>query len=62
MQLEGVEELEPTPVEVRAGRKDAERDLLSLILNDFNHRFGTDWTDNDKIQRFLFKDLPEEVG
>jgi type I restriction enzyme R subunit len=36
-----------------------EFDPLSQILNDFNNRFGTNWTEEDK--RFLFKIIPETV-
>ena len=61
IKLEGGGELEPTPVDVRDGARDPQKDPLSLILADFNQKFGTDWTENDRIQRILFKELPDAV-
>ncbi len=37
-------------------------DFLSNIVREFNERFATDWTENDRIKRFLFEDLPGDVG
>jgi type I restriction enzyme R subunit len=60
--LEGGGELVPLPAEARGGIHDPQYDFLSNIVKAFNERFKTDWRDNDKINRFLFQDLPEEVG
>ena len=62
IRLEGGGEIDPTPVEVRAGQKEALRTVLSLILAEFNQKFRTNWTDSDKVMRFLFEDLPDEVA
>lgn len=62
IKLEGGEELEPTPTDMRGGKIEPELDYLSRIIQSFNDRFGTDWTDNDRVKRFLFEDLPNEVG
>jgi type I restriction enzyme R subunit len=61
IKLEGGGELDPTPVEVRGAGNDPVKDPLSLILADFNQKFGTDWTENDRIQRILFNELPDAV-
>src|SRR5206468_2826936 len=58
---EGGGELDPTPVEIRGAGNDPVKDPLSLILADFNQKFGTDWTENDRIQRILFSELPDAV-
>jgi len=62
IKLQGGEELAPTPALPRAGRETPEMDYLSNIVREFNERWGTDWANTDKIQRFLFEDLPLEVG
>lgn len=62
IQLEGGVELEPTPADPGGGPPEPEIDVLSNILRSFNERYGTDWTDNDKLKRFLFQDLPEAVS
>jgi type I restriction enzyme R subunit len=46
----------------RGGLREPEMDVLSSIIQDFNTRYGTDWTDNDRIRRFLFEDLPDAVS
>ncbi len=51
-----IDPLTPTP---GGGGIEREFDPLSQILNDFNNRFGTNWTEEDK--RFLFKIIPETV-
>jgi type I restriction enzyme R subunit len=60
--LAGGQELDPTPADPRAGKYDATFDLLSNIIHDFNERYSTDWTDSDRIRRFLFEELPQEVS
>jgi type I restriction enzyme R subunit len=62
IKLEGGDELNPTPDQPRAGREIPEMDYLSNILEEFNERWGTNWTDHDKIRRFLFEDPPGEVS
>ena len=62
IQLEGGVELDPTPADPGGGPPAPELDILSSILRSFNEKYGTDWTDNDKLKRFLFQDLPEAVN
>lgn len=62
IKLEGGQELNPTPEQPRQGREVPELDYLSNIVQEFNERWGTNWTDDDKIRRFLFEDLPSEVS
>jgi type I restriction enzyme R subunit len=63
IKLEGDEELYPTPAQIRGKVQEPQMDLLSVIIQTFNERFGDiEWTDNDKLRRFLFNDLPKEVS
>jgi type I restriction enzyme R subunit len=63
IKLEGGQELEPVPAEVGGSATEPETDILSQIVQEFNQRFvRDDWTDNDRVQRFLFQDLPDEVS
>ena len=60
--LLGGEELQPTPAKVSAGQYESQLDLLSAIVHDFNERYQTEWTDNDRINRLLFEDLPRQIS
>ena len=62
IQLEGGIELDPTPADPGGGPPESEIDVLSNILRSFNERYGTDWTDDDRIKQFLFQDLPHAVN
>lgn len=56
-------ELAPTPPEPRGSQYEPDLDFLSQIIQEFNDRFGNiDWTDRDRVRRFLFEDLPREVS
>lgn len=59
--LQGAGELSPMPAQAGSQPPEREMDNLSRILNSFNERFGTNWSENDKMTRFLFQDLPEAV-
>jgi len=59
--LQGAGELSPMPAQAGGQPPEREMDNLSRILNSFNERFGTNWSENDKMTRFLFQDLPEAV-
>ena len=59
--LEGNGELLPVPADPGGAPPEPELDALSAILGAFNQRFGTEWGDSDRVQRFLFHDLPEAV-
>lgn len=57
------EELTPAPPEPRGRKYQPDLDLLSNIIRDFNDRFGNiDWTDTDRLHRFLFEELLKEVS
>jgi type I restriction enzyme, R subunit len=63
IRLAGGEELDPASAEARAAFREAEIDLLSNIIREFNTRFGnTTWGDDDKINKFLFQELPEAIS
>ncbi|MBD2565242.1 MULTISPECIES: type I restriction endonuclease subunit R [Nostoc] len=63
IQLEGGSEIAPTPPDAPGGRYEAQLDVLSNIIQDFNDRFGNiQWTEKDKVRRFLFEELPAEVS
>lgn len=52
----------PIPVGVGGGKSEPELDNLENILNVFNQRFGDiDWTDKDKVNKFLTEQLPAEM-
>ena len=61
--LEGNEEIDPIPTEMRGGKYVPELDLLSHIIAEFNNRFGnTSWGNDDKVTRDIFEDLAQEVA
>ncbi|MBE7380313.1 MAG: type I restriction endonuclease subunit R [Leptolyngbya sp. SIO1E4] len=61
--LGGEQELAPTPPEPRTIVRQPDLDWLSNIIREFNERFGNiDWTDEDKVRRLLFEDLPREIS
>ena len=44
------------------GKAEPELDTLENILAAFNQRFGDiDWTDKDKVNKFLTEQLPAEM-
>lgn len=55
-------EVEPIPVGVGGGKGELELDTLENILQVFNQRFGDiEWTDKDKVNKFLTEQLPAEM-
>jgi type I restriction enzyme, R subunit len=63
IQLEGGPEIAPTPPDPPGTKYEAQLDILSNIIQDFNDRFGNiEWTEKDKVRRFLFEELPAEVS
>ncbi|MEH2046079.1 type I restriction endonuclease subunit R [Nostoc sp.] len=63
IQLEGGAEIAPTPPDAPGSKYEAQLDILSNIIQDFNDRFGNiEWTEKDKVRRFLFEELPAEVS
>ena len=61
IRLSGGEELTPAPATVHAAQYEPQLALLSTILHEFNEMYQTSWTDSDRIQRFLFEELPEKI-
>ena len=56
-------EIDATPTDGGGSRPEAELDLLSNIIRDFNDRWGNiEWKDSDKIERVLAEDLPAKVA
>ena len=56
-------EIDPTPTDGGGSRPEAELDLLSNIIREFNDRWGNiEWKDSDKIERVLAEDLPAKVA
>ena len=52
----------PIPVGVGGGKSELELDTLENILNVFNQRFGDiDWTDKDKVNEILTKQIPADM-
>ena len=49
-------ELTPLPAELRGGKAEPELDALSNILKTFNERYGTEFSDQDKVRK-----MTEEV-
>jgi type I restriction enzyme, R subunit len=62
IEIEENKELKPIPPETGGHGPPPEMDKLEEIIKEFNDRFGTEWTENDKIRRFLFEDIPNEMA
>ena len=54
--------LEPPPDDGGGGRGEPELDRLSVILKTFNERFGTSFTDADRIMRRIAEEIAPEVA
>jgi type I restriction enzyme R subunit len=56
-------EIDPVPTGAVGRTSDAAFDQLSNVVREFNERFGTaDFRDEDRVRRFLFKELPEKIA
>jgi type I restriction enzyme R subunit len=53
--------LKPRSTDAAPRTKEPEKDYLSQVIEEFNERFGTKWTEDDKIRRYLFKELPTDI-
>jgi type I restriction enzyme R subunit len=63
IKLAGDEEIDPTSPIGSGKKRDRLFDELEAIINEFNTRYGIDnWTDNDKVKRFLFDQLPADLA
>lgn len=62
IRLAGGEELTATPAVVRSGQREPQLDVLSAIVRQFNAFYQTNWNDSDRIEHFLFTDLPHKIS
>ena len=63
IKLDGEGEIDPTSPIGGGKKRDRHFDELEAIINEFNTRYGIDnWTDNDKVKRFLFDQLPADLA
>jgi len=61
--LEQGKELQPVPSELGGGLAEPEMELLSTIVKAFNDRFGTSFTNEDKVRKMadeLMKDVAND--
>jgi type I restriction enzyme R subunit len=55
-------EVDPVPTSTAGGKQEAELDLLSAILNNFNDLFGNiEWSDADNVRRQI-AEIPAMVA
>jgi len=59
--MEQGEDLKPIPTEMRGGINDPETDRLSSIIQTFNDRYGTEFTDADKVRQ-MAENIAQEVA
>ncbi len=59
--MEQGEDLQPIPTEMRGGIIDPETDRLSSIIQTFNDRYGTEFTDADKVRQ-MAENIAQEVA
>jgi len=59
--MEQGEDLKPIPTEMRGGVNDPETDRLSSIIQTFNDRYGTEFTDADKVRQ-MAENIAQEVA
>jgi type I restriction enzyme R subunit len=63
IQLEEAEaRLKPKSEDVPNKVGEPEQEYLSQVIQEFNDRFGTKWTEDDRIRGFLFDDLPDTIA
>jgi type I restriction enzyme R subunit len=61
IQLQQGDELKPIPTDMRGGAADPEMEYLSNIVKAFNDRFGTQFTNEDKVKK-MTEDLMADVA
>ena len=61
LKLQQGEELKPIPTEMRNGAAEPELDYLSNIVQAFNDRFGTQFTNDDKVKK-MTEDIMADVA
>ena len=56
-------EIDPVPTDGGGQKPEPEMDRLSIIIRDFNDRFGNiEWMDKDKIEKVIAEELPAKVA
>jgi type I restriction enzyme R subunit len=61
IQLQQGDELKPIPTDMRGGAAEPEMEYLSNIVKAFNDRFGTQFTNEDKVKK-MTEDLMADVA
>lgn len=61
IQLQQGDELKPLPTDMRGGAAEPEMEYLSNIVKAFNDRFGTQFTNEDKVKK-MTEDLMADVA
>jgi type I restriction enzyme R subunit len=61
IKLQQGDELKPIPTEMRGGAAEPEMEYLSSIVKAFNDRFGTTFTNEDKVKK-MTEDLMADVA
>lgn len=61
IQLQQGDELKPIPTDMRGGAAEPELEYLSNIVKAFNDRFGTQFTNEDKVKK-MTEDLMADVA
>jgi type I restriction enzyme R subunit len=59
IELEQGDDLQPIPTEMRGGTSDPETDFLSSILQTFNEKYGTEFTEFDKVRQMVENLAPD---
>ncbi len=62
IKLKGEEELDPTPPVMKGKKDEPEFNELDAIINYFNTKYGINWTEDDKVKKFLFEQLPADFA
>jgi len=60
IQLQQGDELKPIPTDMRSGAAEPEMEYLSTIVKAFNEKFGTTFTNEDKVKKMTL-DLMQDV-
>jgi len=56
-------EIDPAPGEDSGGQREAELDLLSRIIANFNDLFGgIPWADKDRVEKTITEEIPARAG
>jgi type I restriction enzyme R subunit len=61
IKLQQGDELKPMPTDMRSGAAEPEMEYLSNIVKAFNNRFGTTFTNEDKVKK-MTEDIMQDVA